>query len=68
MVISTERKSRHRTHVWEQSSIPGKIQTREITINNTHKTTITGAGKMAQRLRALSALPKVTSSNPSNHM
>jgi hypothetical protein len=27
-----------------------------------------GAGEMAQRLRALIALPKVLSSNPSNHM
>jgi hypothetical protein len=26
------------------------------------------AGEMAQRLRALTALPKVLSSNPSNHM
>jgi len=27
-----------------------------------------GAGKMAQWLRALTALPEVLSSNPSNHM
>jgi hypothetical protein len=27
-----------------------------------------GAGEMAQQLRALTALPKVLSSNPSNHM
>jgi hypothetical protein len=27
-----------------------------------------GAGEMAQRLRALSALPKVLSSIPSNHI
>jgi hypothetical protein len=27
-----------------------------------------GAGDMAQRLRALTALPKILSSNPSNHM
>jgi hypothetical protein len=27
-----------------------------------------GAREMAQRLRALTALPKVLSSNPSNHM
>ena len=27
-----------------------------------------GAGKMAQRVRALTALSKVLSSNPSNHM
>jgi DMSO reductase anchor subunit len=29
---------------------------------------IEGAGEMAQRLRALTALPKVLSSNLSNHM
>jgi hypothetical protein len=29
---------------------------------------IPGAGEMAQQLRALTALPKVLSSNPSNHM
>jgi hypothetical protein len=27
-----------------------------------------GASEMAQRLRALTVLPKVPSSNPSNHM
>jgi hypothetical protein len=27
-----------------------------------------GAGEMAQQLRALTALPEVLSSNPSNHM
>jgi hypothetical protein len=27
-----------------------------------------GAGEMAQQLRALTVLPKVLSSNPSNHM
>jgi hypothetical protein len=27
-----------------------------------------GAGEMAQQLRVLTALPKVLSSNPSNHM
>jgi hypothetical protein len=32
------------------------------------KKKVSGAGKMAQRLRALSALPKVLSSNNSNHM
>jgi hypothetical protein len=30
--------------------------------------TITGAGEMAQWLRALTALPEVLSSNPDNHM
>jgi hypothetical protein len=33
-----------------------------------HKKIKRGAGEMAQQLRALSALPKVLSSNPSNHM
>ena len=32
------------------------------------KNRIVGAGEMAQRLRALTALPKVLSSNPSNYM
>jgi hypothetical protein len=29
---------------------------------------IKGAGEMAQRLKTLTALPKVLSSDPSNHM
>jgi hypothetical protein len=29
---------------------------------------LSGAGEMAQQLRALTTLPKVLSSNPSNHM
>jgi hypothetical protein len=32
------------------------------------KETIFGAGEMAQQLRTLTALPKVLSSIPSNHM
>jgi hypothetical protein len=32
------------------------------------KTLFEGAGEMAQQLRALTALPEVLSSNPSNHM
>jgi hypothetical protein len=32
------------------------------------KNTLAGAGEMAQRLRALTALPEVLSLNPSNHM
>jgi len=32
------------------------------------KKIIVGAGEMAQRLRALTALPEALSSNPSNHM
>ena len=35
---------------------------------STVKNQITGAGEVAQRLRALTALPKVLSSNPSNQM
>jgi hypothetical protein len=34
----------------------------------THIKSWMGAGEVAQRLRALTALPKVLSSNPSNHM
>jgi hypothetical protein len=30
--------------------------------------TLTGAGEIAQQLRALTILPEVPSSNPSNHM
>jgi hypothetical protein len=33
-----------------------------------NKNIISGAGEMAQQLRALTALPKVLRSNPSNHM
>jgi hypothetical protein len=32
------------------------------------KNQLSGAGEMAQRLRVSTALPKVLSSNPSNHM
>jgi hypothetical protein len=32
------------------------------------KKDLSGAGEMAQQLRALTAFPKVPSSNPSNHM
>jgi len=32
------------------------------------KKVLSGAGEMAQRVRALTALPEVLSSNPSNHM
>jgi hypothetical protein len=40
----------------------------KIEINNFLKSAMWGAGEMAQWLRALTALPKVPSSNPSNHM
>ena len=52
-----------------------KIETEGTLPNSFHVTTYTliskphkGAGEMAQWLRALTALPKVLSSNPSNHM
>ena len=35
---------------------------------NVHNNEAIGAGEMAQRLTALTALPKVLSSNPSNNM
>jgi hypothetical protein len=37
-------------------------------LEHRHKETLQGAGEMAQRLRALTALPEVLSSIPSNHM
>jgi len=41
-------------------------------VNQNHKKKFknvsVGAGEMAQRLRALTVLPEVLSSNPSNHM
>jgi hypothetical protein len=33
-----------------------------------HKTWVCGTGEMAKQLRALTALPEVRSSNPSNHV
>jgi hypothetical protein len=36
--------------------------------NKQTKNTNLGAGEVAQQVRALTALPKVLSSNPSNHM
>jgi hypothetical protein len=36
--------------------------------NKAERNTILGAGEMAQRLRALTVLMKVLSSNPNNHM
>jgi hypothetical protein len=40
----------------------------EILLKTAIKNKDIGAGEMAQRVRALTALPKVLSSNPSNHM
>ena len=42
-------------------------ETKSIYLPPTRNTT-QGAGEMAQQVRALTALPKVLSSNPSNHM
>jgi hypothetical protein len=39
-----------------------------VTVGTKVKEELVGAGDMAQRIRALTALPKVLSSNPSNHM
>jgi hypothetical protein len=39
-----------------------------VAMKRTHMKALKGAGEMAQWLRALTALPKVLSSNPSNHM
>jgi len=35
---------------------------------NKHQERIQGVGKMAQSLRVLTLLPRILSSNPSNHM
>ena len=49
------------------SPVPGKkLVSNNITV--VHNKAVHGAGEMAQRVRALIALPKVLSSNPSNHM
>jgi len=45
-----------------------KKRKRKRTTETCFTNTIVGAGEMAQGLRALSALPEVLSSNPSNHM
>jgi hypothetical protein len=45
-----------------------KTKTKNYTKKQKTKTTALGAGEMAHRLTALTALPKVLSSNPSNHM
>ena len=37
-------------------------------VNPRNKEPNSGAGEMAQWVRALTALPKILSSNPSNHM
>ena len=47
---------------------PQKKQLRDKEFKEAYKTSATGAGEMAQWLRALTALPEVLSSVPSNHM
>jgi hypothetical protein len=44
-----------------------KPQERRYQLNNIKKESLR-VGEMAQQVRALTALPKVLSSNPSNHM
>jgi hypothetical protein len=54
-----------------RAKVPSFKATKEnkaIKRNGWSKATTQGAGEMAQWLRALTALPKVLSSNPSNHM
>jgi hypothetical protein len=47
--------------------VPKTEQNKTLTISNSKKTD-SRAGEIAQRLRALAALPEVMSSIPSNHM
>jgi hypothetical protein len=44
------------------------VSTHLITLHSSFKNLFLGAGEMAQWVRALTALLKVLSSNPSNHM
>jgi hypothetical protein len=50
---------------WKYQWLGSKIKDNR---NILYKRQIVGAGEMAQWLRALTAPPKVLSSNPSNHM
>ncbi|ERE73793.1 Lipogenin [Cricetulus griseus] len=56
MVVDT-----HSMELWQEQSSCHFL-------NKTAKLPVRGAGKMAQRLRALTVLPDVLSSNPGNHM
>jgi hypothetical protein len=54
-----------------EGELPSPHQVKQIYLNincNSIKILQIGAGEMAQWLRALTALPKVLSSNPSTHM
>jgi hypothetical protein len=44
------------------------VHPRDIPVLSMNRKKMDRAGEMAQRLRALTALPKVLNSNPSNHM
>jgi hypothetical protein len=48
--------------------VDGGLEGRLKCLSTLIKSRFWGAGEMAQRLRALTALPEVLSSNPSNHM
>jgi hypothetical protein len=49
-------------------NLQAKYHTHKINIRIFLKKVMWRAGEMAQWLRALTALPKILSSNPSNHM
>jgi hypothetical protein len=51
---------------WEAEE--GGSESRETSVKWQIRSQLRGAGEMAQFLRAPTALPKVRSSNPSNHM
>jgi hypothetical protein len=53
---------------WEQRVLSLRIFEERNTGKLNHQDSEYRAGEMAQQVRALTALPKVLSSNPSNHM
>jgi hypothetical protein len=57
----------HHRLVGIKSLKPGVVALSVVSADALHKSHV-GTGEMAQWLRALTALPKVLSSNPSNHM
>jgi hypothetical protein len=52
----------------EGCQILGNLEQRPVDKRNQNKRYTSGAGEMAQRLRVLTDLPNVLSSNPTNHM
>jgi hypothetical protein len=52
----------------EHGSIQAGMVKEEMKVLHLHLKANRGAGEMAQRLRAFTALLKILSSNPSNHM